>query len=67
MVEYPLWLKKGDRSNIAFNYEILSSFFENYNITPTWINCNYTWGWFDEETGNWTGCLGKVIFICNKE
>ena len=51
MVEYPLRPQTG-LTSISHNYEILKPFFENYNITPTWINCNYTWGWFDEETGH---------------
>ena len=41
--------------------EILSSFFINYGITPLWINCNSTWGIYDEETGRWTGAVGKVF------
>ena len=56
-------------SIISPEYDILTSFFENYKIKPSWINCNYTWGLFDEETGHWTGAVGKVIlysmFIIN--
>ena len=40
--------------------EILSKLFRNYNIIINLINCNYTWGWFDAETGKWTGAVGKV-------
>ena len=61
MVEYPVNPVTGVRTNIPFDYEILSSFLNIYKITPTWINCNYTWGWFDEETGRWTGAVGQVI------
>ena len=48
-------------SRIPYDFEILEVFFENKNIN--WINCNYTWGWYDDETGRWTGAVGKV----NKE
>ena len=50
----------GMYSYIAFDAEILSKFFLNYNIIINWIDCNYTWGWFDYETGKWTGAVGKV-------
>ena len=48
---------------IAYDNEILYSFFETYHVTPFWINCNMTWGWFDEETGQWTGAIGQVTFF----
>ena len=47
-------------SFISEDDEILSMFFLNYNIIINWIDCNYTWGWFDYETGKWTGAVGKV-------
>ena len=47
-------------SQIAYDNEILMTFFQNFNVTPIWIDCNQTWGWFDEETGHWTGSIGKV-------
>ena len=55
----------GEYDYMSYDYEILSSFFANYHITPTWIDCNYTWGVFDEETGHWTGAVGKVTVIIN--
>ena len=42
------------------SWEVLSKFFDQHNIEPTWLNCNYSWGWYDEELGEWTGCMGKV-------
>ena len=53
----------GDRT--FYNYipdddEILSMFFINNNIIINCIDCNFTWGWFDDETGKWTGAVGKV-------
>ena len=50
----------GVYSNLAFDWEIFSKFFSLHNIEPNCLNCNYTWGWYDEELGGWTGCLGKV-------
>lgn len=62
--------KIGYYSFISENDEILSKFFNSYNIIIQWINCNYTWGWFDYETGKWTGAVGQVIiylnFVCIK-
>ena len=43
---------------IPYDFEILEIFFENKIIN--WINCNYTWGWYDDESGRWTGAVGKV-------
>ena len=40
--------------------EVLISFFSSQNLTPVWENANYTWGWFDKETGRWTGAVGLV-------
>ena len=45
---------------IIWDYEILEIFFENNKIVPKWINCNYTWGTYDYETGKWTGAVGQV-------
>ena len=50
----------GDYSNIPYNFEILEIFFKSYVIAINWIDCNYTWGWYDVETGRWTGAVGKV-------
>ena len=50
----------GTRSYVTEEDEILRMFFLKYNIVTNWIECNYTWGWLDEETGKWTGAVGKV-------
>ena len=60
MVEYTLSPEKGVLSQMAWDWEIIKPFFDHYSLTPTWVNCNYTWGWLDEETGTWTGAVGKV-------
>ena len=57
---YPHGEYIGFYSYIAENDEILSKFFLHNNIIINWIDCNYTWGWFDYETGKWTGAVGKV-------
>ena len=63
MVEYQDYI---EQSSIPYDFEILEVFFENRNIN--WINCFYNWGWYDDETGRWTGAVGKVkmnIFLLN--
>ena len=61
MNEYPrVKPVKGWRSSISYSWEIINSFLDHYSLTPTWIDCDYTWGWLDEETGTWTGAVGKV-------
>ena len=60
MVEYPANSVEGIYSNIPYDFEILEIFFKNKNVIVNWIYCNYTWGWFDDETGRWTGAVGKV-------
>ena len=61
MVSYPVvdTLKNG-----AYANDILSSFFTSHHLTPTWQDANGTFGWFDEETGLWTGAVGLVSRIC---
>ena len=58
MVEYPANIIEGEYSYIGYNFEILEKFFKNKNIN--WINCNSTWGWYDDESERWTGAVGKV-------
>ena len=48
------------KTNMAFDWEILSTFLSLHNIEPNWLDCNMTWGWYDEDLGGWTGCMGKV-------
>ena len=60
MVEYPAYIIKGEHSYNPYDFEILEIFFKSYVIAVNWIDCNYTWGWYDDETGRWTGAVGKV-------
>ena len=60
MVEYPAFVVDGDNSYIPYDFEILEHFLKSYVIAINWIDCNYTWGWYDDETGRWTGAVGKV-------
>ena len=65
MADYQIRPVTRIHSRIPHHFEILSSFFQYYQITPTWIDCKGNKGWFDEETGNWTGALGKVDkYVC---
>ena len=50
----------GLHSSLLYEWEVLSKFFAIYNIEPNWLDCNYTYGWYDDELGGWTGCMGKV-------
>ena len=49
-----------ERSSFSYVWEVLSKFFSLHNIEPNWLNCDFTWGWYDEKVGGWTGCMGKV-------
>ena len=59
MVEYPVrpYLKT---VSVAFEWEIQAAFFKNNNITPHWINCNFTWGSLNYTTGQWSGAAGLI-------
>ena len=50
----------GKYTAMSLDWEILSKFFSMYTIEPNWLDCNLTYGWYDEELGGWTGCVGKV-------
>ena len=50
----------GKYSALSYEWEVLSSFFSIHNIEPNLLDCNYTYGHYDEELGEWTGCIGKV-------
>ena len=61
LLQYPSKrMYKGVESYISQNWEVLYKFFSLYNIEPIWFNCDYSWGWYDDELGAWTGCMGKV-------
>ena len=50
----------GIASSMTYDWEILSKFFAIHNIEPNWLDCNDTYGFYDEDLGGWTGCMGKV-------
>ena len=60
MVRYPVYNVEGVYSNIPYDFEILEIFFKTKNVIVHWINFHYTWGRYDDETGRWTGAVGKV-------
>ena len=47
----------------SWEWEVLQLFIDIYDVEFTWIDCNYVWGIFDEELGEWTGAVGKVSII----
>ena len=60
MVKYPVKPNMKYWS-VAWEWEIQAIFFKSNNITPHWINCNYTWGWLvDYTTNQWNGAVGLI-------
>ena len=59
----PKRLPIGKSSIISRNWEVFDKFFSTYNIEPVWLDCNWSCGWYDEEQGAWTGCMGKVLIL----
>ena len=55
MVEY-----NGLGAGFASHYEILSTFFNANQLTVTFFDNNYTWGFWDEEAGQWRGAVAMV-------
>ena len=47
-------------SSMPRQWEVFSMFFSIHNVEPNFLDCNWSWGWYDEELGGWTGCMGKV-------
>ena len=45
---------------IAWDWEIQEAFFKYNNITPHWLNANYSWGTLNETTGQWSGAVGMI-------
>ena len=54
---------KGESTEMSQVWEVLYKFFSVYNIEPIWHDCQMSWGWYDEEQGAWTGCMGKVLIL----
>ena len=44
-------------------HQILETFFDKQNITPSWTDCEQDWGGLNSSTGLWTGAVGEVIKI----
>ena len=44
----------------SWEWEIQKSFLDNFHLSPTFYDNNYTWGWWDESQGRYTGALGMV-------
>ena len=51
---------------LSFNYgfvwvwEYQKSFFDNFNLSPTFYDNNFTWGWWEESEQRYVGALGMV-------
>ena len=48
-------------------HQILETFFDKYNLTPSWTDCEQDWGGLNKTTGLWTGAVGEVIVTLNTE
>ena len=54
-------IRYNEKPGEANDWEIFGTFFHNYNLVPLWIDCNYTWGWYEEEIG-WNGAVELVCY-----
>ena len=59
MVKYPLRPYEG-YNPVAWEWETQAAFFKYNNITPHWLNANFTWGTLNETTGQWSGAVGLI-------
>ena len=50
----------GRSSIMPYDSEVLSQFFSTHNIDQNWLHCDFSSGYYDEDLGGWTGCVGKV-------
>ena len=53
--DYGLW-----PGGSAWVWEYQKSFFANFNLSPTFYDNNYTWGWWEESEQRYVGALGMV-------
>ena len=63
LIEYPMKVRSSFHGKHAWPWEILSSFFANNKLTPTFKDCNQTWGSLDEDTGLWNGAVAMVKLL----
>ena len=47
-------------SYMTYYFEFLEKFFSIHNIEPNWLDCERSYGHYDDNLGGWTGCMGKV-------
>ena len=59
MVKYPVE-PFVSYATVAHEWETQAAFFKYNNITPQWINANYTWGTLNYTTGQWSGAVGMI-------
>ena len=60
MEPFPVRPKKGEYTKIPRDWEIIKPFLDHYSLNATWVDCEFTQGVFDNNTGTWTGAVGKV-------
>ena len=60
LIPYPERELYKEEGAFTQSWEVLQKFFSIQNIEPNWLDCNSSWGWYDEDLGGWTGCIGKV-------
>ena len=63
LLEFQMAHIKGTRSKMSYDFEILNIFLKQNNIVANWIDCYGVYGYFDEESGQWTGEIGKVCLM----
>ena len=50
----------GRYATMPLEWEVHLAFFSIHNIEQNWLDCNSSYGYYDEDLGGWTGCMGKV-------
>ena len=51
---------KGRYTYISWYFEVFSKFFSIHNIDDFWVDCESGYGSYNDDLGEWTGCMGKV-------
>ena len=55
MVQYKETVGEG-----SWLWEHEKSFFDNFNLSPTFYDNSFTWGWWEESEQRYVGALGMV-------
>ena len=49
-----------------YTYENLNVFFESNNLSPVFLDNHKTWGYYDEEAGEWRGAVAMVSLYISR-